>query len=139
MIPKISDTRLKQLAKKIRPVVRGPNGTLHYIKPVNLKETAFTWDPDLAEEAISPTLIATIRTLHTYGYHGFFKPSIAEVLAQIPLDLLDSVDAFETHGPDTAEDFYQETKNAFDKGFHTAKTVLYHTTQAQSRSRFERI
>jgi len=37
MIPKISDTRLKQLAKKIRPVVRGSNGTLHYIKPVNLK------------------------------------------------------------------------------------------------------
>lgn len=139
MIPKISDTRLKQLAKKIRPVVRGSNGTLHYIKPVNLKETAFTWDPDLAEETISPTLIATIRTLHTYGYHGFFKPSIAEVLAQIPLDLLDSVDAFETHGPDTAEDFYQdeETTNAFNSGFHTAKTMLYRSTQPQSR--FERI
>ncbi len=139
MIPKISDTRLKQLAKKIRPVVQGPNRILHYIKPVNLKETAFTWGPDLAEEATSLTLITTIRTFHTYGYYGFFKPSIAEVIAQIPTDLLDSVGAFETHGPDMAEDFYQdeETKNAFDKGFHTAKTVLYRSTQPQSR--FERI
>ena len=114
MIPKISDTRLKQLAKKIRPVVRGPNGTLHYIKPVNLKETAFTWDPDLAEEAISPTLITTMVPVGVQG-------------------------ADWTHGPDTAEDFYQdeETTNAFNSGFHTAKTMLYRSTQPQSR--FERI
>jgi hypothetical protein len=141
VIPKLTEDRLTQLAGKIRPVVRNSQGVLHYIKPVDLKNVAFTWSPNLDEEAISLTPVKTIRTLHGYGYYGFFKPSIAEVLAQIPADIEDRVVAFETHGPETADDFYkdEETKKAFDAGFHTAETTLYVYAEPEGRSRFEKV
>lgn len=141
MIPTISDQRLKQLAKKIRPVVKNSKGVLHFIKPVDLKTVAFTWSPNFDEEARSLAPLKTIRTFHGYGYYGMFKPSIAEVLAQIPADLEDQVVAFETHGPETADDFYkdEETKKAFDEGFHTADTTLYIYAEPEGSSRFERI
>lgn len=33
--------------------------------------------------------------LHGYGYYGLFKPSVGEVIRQIPKDLLEKVVAFE--------------------------------------------
>lgn len=33
--------------------------------------------------------------LHGYGYYGLFKPSVGEIIRQIPKDLLEKVVAFE--------------------------------------------
>ncbi len=87
-IPKLTDERLAELQAIIKPVV--PDGTdLWYIQDVDPRTIAFTWDPKPTVRATGLKPLRTVRTLHTYGYHGFFKPSIAEVLAQVPMDLLD--------------------------------------------------
>lgn len=68
--------------------------------------------------------LTEIRTLHTYGSPCFFKPSVAEVLAQIPDDMLEGVVAFETRGPSDVADMNRESE-ALNAGFHVARTRLY--------------
>lgn len=68
--------------------------------------------------------VSRINTYHTYGHPAMFKPSIAEVLAQIPDDLLGSVSAFEVSGPGHVDDINRE-REARDAGFHVAETILY--------------
>ncbi len=106
----ISDERLQELYQKIKPVVRfakvsyggqskcerHPEGDLYFIEDVDLRKTAFTWDPKPKEKAKKLKHLEDIKTFHTYGYYGFFKPSIAEVIAQIPESLLEKTVAFET-------------------------------------------
>ena len=60
------------------------------------KDVAFTWDPKPTTRAAGLIKLDQIVTNHTYGYHGMFKPSIAEVLCQIPEKYLNDVVAFET-------------------------------------------
>jgi hypothetical protein len=122
-IPKITNERLNELVARIKPVVK--NGKeLHYIASCDLRNTAFTWDPVLGQTAGRLMKLRTVRTLHTYGYYGFFKPSVAEVLAQIPEDLVDKAIAFETIGPEDADALNKE-KEALDAGFHVADTTFY--------------
>ncbi len=123
-IPLVTDSRLKQLASKIRPVVRNRNNALAYIEPCNLRNIAFAWDPKITRKASNLVKHATIKTLHTWSYYGFFKPTIAEVLAQIPEDLIEDTVAFEVIGPSMASDLNRE-KEALDAGFHVAMTHLY--------------
>ncbi len=114
----ISDERLEELSKRIKPVVR-LDGKLYYIREVNLRETAFTWSPKLKEEAKGLEELIRIRTYHTYGYPGFFKPSIAEVLSQIPKRHLLHTSAFEipVHVTDSEPKLCGE--------YHIARTILY--------------
>ena len=125
-IPEISDGVLRELAETIKPLVRRA-GELFYVEEHKLRKTSFTWlDPK--EQASGLKEVARISTLHGYGYPGFFKPSVGEVLAQLPPEYLsEGVVAFETRGPDTPKEFYktEETKAAFEAGFHTAETILY--------------
>ena len=126
---KISDERLEQLCAKIKPVVRyatvsyggkstcerHSEGDLYYIEDVNPRNVAFTWDPKPKDEAIGLKELSQIKTFHTYGYQGFFKPSIAEVLAQIPDSLLERTVAFETVSESVE----------FEGQYHLALTRLY--------------
>lgn len=57
-------------------------------------------------------------------YYGIFKPSIAEVLAQIPEELIEQTVAFETIGPADADALNKE-RDALNAGFHVATTRLY--------------
>jgi hypothetical protein len=117
--PAISDTDLADLAARIVPVVPDGNGTLHHIKPVDLRSTAFTWAPELTGPAANLEPIATIVTYHTYGYFGLFKPSVAEVLAQLPTEVADVAAAFSTELVDS-------TPEACIVGdYHRAVTTVY--------------
>ena len=69
------------------PVVQFARKGKRYIKPVDLFGIAYTWDPKPAGKAKDVKPLCDITTYHTYGYYGFFKPSIAEVLAQIPASI----------------------------------------------------
>lgn len=136
-IPKVSNADLESMLKRIRPVARfrenpqgeecphcgyreyeleqDDRGDLYYIKKVNPRNVAYTWDPQPAEKAKGLVKHKDITTHHTYGYYGFFKPSIAEVLAQIPEADLETVCAFEyVYG--TAE---------ITGEYHSATTRLY--------------
>lgn len=123
-IPKISDDRLNELYARIKPVVEF-DGVKHYIRKCHLRTTAYTWDAKKTKAAPALKELLAIRTYHTYGYHGFFKPSIAECIAQIPNDVIDQVTEFEiVKRPLEAKDLNEE-KRALNAGFHVATTVLY--------------
>lgn len=135
-IPEISGKKVKELYERIKPVVRyiktnptcsecghvekqtyetDPRGKLYYIKDVNPQNVAFTWDPEPTRIAKGLRKLEDIVTYHSYAYYGFFKPSIAEVLAQIPEKYLSRVVAFET-----------STKHIELNGeYHTTVTTLY--------------
>jgi hypothetical protein len=122
-IPKITDARISEMLKTIRPLIHR-DGKLHCIKWIDTRKVAFTWNPVLDGEVQATEIVGRIRTLHTYGYPGFFKPSIAEVLAQIPEELVAKVRGFSLEGPDTADDINRE-QEALNAGFHVATVTLY--------------
>ena len=122
-IPEISDEELRQRADRIKPLVR-KDGILFFITEPNLRGSAFIRSPELAGRAPEMCEVARITTYHTYGYPGLFKPSVAEVLAQIPGDILANVSAFEVAGPADVDDLNREPE-ALRAGFHVAETILY--------------
>ena len=124
-IPEVPKKRIQKLAERIKPVVQFASKGKRYIKPVDLFGVAYTWDPKAANKAPGLKPLCDIITYHTYGYYGFFKPSIAEILAQIPAEHLDKVVAFEIVGsPETADDLNEEHE-ALNAGYHVATTRLY--------------
>lgn len=125
-IPEIPDEEMRRRAERIKPVVDFgfPRGK-RYIKPVDLHTIAYTWDPKPAGKPPPLKVIKDIRTLHSWGHYALFKPSIGEVLAQIPEDVLDQVIAFEiVVKPECADDLNAE-REAVNDGFHVATTRLY--------------
>lgn len=124
-IPEVSNEYVFDLAKRIKPVVEFSSKGKHYIKPVDLFRIAYTWEPKPAKRAKGLKPLCDITTYHAFGYQAFFKPSIAEVLAQIPAEHLDKVVAFEiVKGPETADDLNGELE-ALNAGYHVATTRLY--------------
>lgn len=141
-IPEISDEQLAERAAMVRPLVLrteyetafdefgGPVGFrerclgLHYIGPqTDLRGQSFTWTEDIGEKAEGLVAAKSVITLHTFGYCGMFKPSIAEVLAQAPDDLHEYV-AFSIQGPEDADDLGRD-QAALDAGFHVATVTYY--------------
>lgn len=95
-IPTLKKDELLSRAFRIKAVAENAKGKLHFIEPVDIEGTAFTWDPKHRDEAIGLKRLKDINTIHDYGAPSLFKPSINEVLAQIPPDVLDKVTAFST-------------------------------------------
>lgn len=132
-IPEISRELLLSRYKRIKPIVDidGKKYFLREFKENELTDIAYLWhaDEDKREEVNMNEYVALIEhdfeCIHDYGSPNLFKPSIAEVLAQIPGKLSQLVCAFEIiEYPQTAYDF-NKNKNAFDNGFHTSKVRLY--------------
>ncbi len=122
-IPPISRERVIELVERIHPLVE-KHGHLWHIAPVDPWHFAFTWSPTLRHQALDFVPGICFPTLHAYGAPVFFKPSIAEVLAQIPEDIIDDVDAFSVKGPEDMADLNKE-RDALNAGFHVAQTTLY--------------
>jgi len=122
-IPEVSGEEIKDLRTRIRPV-GVEDGEFFFYAPCDPWTQSFPWGE--RDPAPVGTLVekSRHRTLHAYGYPGFFKPSLAEVLAQIPREELDDVVAFRTIGPETADDMYRHPEE-YHEGFHVAETILY--------------
>ncbi len=126
-IPEISDQRLSELSQQIKPVVRegvfkkgeGIVYTPFYIENVDPRRESFLWKPKHTSEAVGLVKFDEILTYHTYGYYAFFKPSIAEVLAQLERkyspEELSKVVAFETN--------YVGLDPTYE--YHVARTTLF--------------
>lgn len=110
------------MAEIIKPTVRFGK-KLFYIKPVDLFNIAYLWSPKPDKEAVETNLysLGEYTTYHEYGYYGLFKPSISEVLSQVPKDIQDKVVAFEIIN---LIDF-DEDLDALNDGYHVAKTRFY--------------
>ena len=132
-IPDISKEELLARYKRIKPIVEieGKKYFLREFTEEELSGISYIWDVAKDKRELvnmneyAPRWCRDFECIHKYGYHGLFKPSIAEVLAQIPELDLDYVDAFEIiEWPKTAEDF-SKNKIVFDNGFHISKVRLY--------------
>jgi protoheme ferro-lyase len=134
-IQPITDERLAELSETIKPIIRfaesetglsrSVNGLPYHIEPVDLRYTAFTWDPKPTIQSENLKELCDITTYHSFSFHGFFKPSIAEVIAAIPDEQISAVVAFEIiSSPETPDDLNNESE-ALNAGYHVARTRLY--------------
>ena len=132
-IPEISDEELLERYAKIKPIIEY-NGKKHYLREFSeheLRNNAYIYKADInVRDVVDMSLLVSrpdmeFECLHTFGYPGFFKPSIAEVLAQIPESELPFVDAFEiVKFPNACGDF-MKNKIIFNNGYHVSIVRLY--------------
>jgi hypothetical protein len=125
-VPDMAEARIRELGERIKPVMEFKEEGRRYIKPVDIFAESFTWDPEPGSKATGLKSICDITTYHPYGYIGNFKPSVAQVILQIPREHLDKVIAFEiVKAPDEVPDNSTPEYEALDAGYHTATTRLY--------------
>jgi len=123
-----SDEGVVKLFEIFKPIKVGLRDRAFRILPgADLFKHSFLWDAKLEEAPIKEDLyvLDKLWTVHSYGYQGMFKPSIAEVMQQIPkayskLKLV----YFETVGPEDASDLNLWVDHV-QAGVHVAKTTLY--------------
>ena len=100
-VPKLEDEELLRRYKKVKPVVEY-NGKKYFIREYSLEELkarSFIWflDEDLEDrikEELVPIAYADIHCLHDSSQITF-RPTVEEVISQIPRQTLSKADAFE--------------------------------------------
>lgn len=124
-IPDKGKDFVQKWAKKIKPLIMKENGKLyHFTNRADHFDESFSWDAKPRREATGLEEVCIIPTLHNYGYYGFFKPSVDEVLNQIPEHMLDEVEYFHVQGPQDANDLNAQRIH-LNEGFHLAQTTFY--------------
>lgn len=130
-IPEIDDKRLKELYHLLKPIV-----TIDEMKYLlreftlqELRNQSYIWNRhEDKRDIIDPNKLETVDDflcLHTWGYYGLFKPSIAEVLSQAPESVIEQANTFEIiERPETREDVFKY-KEVIDNGFHLSKVRAY--------------
>lgn len=123
-IPTISRETVTELLQHITPMLRNNAGLLCKFQP---KEPCDPFNSsfnfmgeagcgDLADMQ-NLCLLEAVPTYHTCGYHAIFRPTVAEVLAQLPEYLREAVTGFEVL-------FGQELTECVDlPGLYGHKTV----------------
>jgi hypothetical protein len=132
IIPEISEERLRELYSRIKPLVEEKDGnkyTLEEFTPKDLREISYYWNHEKNRKDIIDTndleTIQDFPCLHTWGYYGLFKPSIAEVLSQMPEDVAEEADFFEiVEWPKDADDLNKQ-KEILNAGFHLSRVRAY--------------
>lgn len=130
-IPEINDKRLKELYQLLKPIV-----TIDEMKYLlreftlqELRNQSYIWNRhEDKRDVIDPNKLETVDDflcLHTWGYYGLFKPSIAEVLSQAPESVIEQANTFEIiESPETREDVFKY-KEVINNGFHLSKVRAY--------------
>ena len=130
-IPEIDDKRLKELYQLLKPIV-----TIDEMKYLlreftlqELRNQSYIWNcVEDKRDVVDPSRLETVDDflcLHTWGYYGLFKPSIAEVLSQAPENVIAEANTFEIiESPETREDVFKY-KEVIDNGFHLSKVRAY--------------
>lgn len=133
-IPQITDEELMRRYLKIKPIAEVGNGK-YWLKNYSIDEmrnTSFFWSLfddrlELVGEALSCHDHHDFQCLHSFGYHGFFKPTVAEVLAQIPEEVIHhfTIDAFEIIDKPTSSGDLNKYREAMEQGYHVSIVRLY--------------
>ena len=131
VIPEIDDERLKELYMILKPIV-----TIDEMKYLlreytlkELREQSYIWerDKDKRDEVDQYKLepVEDFLCLHTWAYYGYFKPSIAEVLSQVPERTICEANVFEIiEQPETRDDVFRYPE-VINNGFHLSKVRSY--------------
>lgn len=129
-IPEIDDNRLKELYQLLKPIV-----TIDEMKyllrefTLRIRNQSYIWNRhEDKRDIVDPNKLETVDDflcLHTWGYYGLFKPSIAEVLSQAPESVIEQANTFEIiESLETREDVFKY-KEVIDNGFHLSKVRAY--------------
>ena len=133
-IPPITDEELMRRYLKIKPIaeVSGRKYWLRNYSIYEMKHKSYFWSLfDDRREPVGEALAChdhhDFQCLHAFGYYGFFKPSVAEVLAQIPEEALEhfTIDAFEIIDRPTSSGDLNMYRKAMEQGFHVSVVRLY--------------
>lgn len=131
VIPKIDDKTLAGFYRLLKPIV-----TIDEVKYLlkefsleQLRNISYIWErnEDKRDVVDSNKLepVEDFLCLHTWGYYGLFKPSIAEILAQVPEKTICEANVFEIiEKPETREDVFRYPE-VVDNGFHLSKVRSY--------------
>ena len=130
-IPEIDDKGLKELYQLLKPIVT-IDEMKYLLREFTLQELSnqsYIWNRNEDKrDIVDLSKLETIDDflcLHTCGYYGFFKPSIAEVLSQAPESVIEQANTFEIiESPETREDVFKY-KEVIDNGFHLSKVRAY--------------
>lgn len=127
----LDDNELRARYARIKPLVEidGVIYTLREFTTDELSGMAYTWHKHEDKREIIPEedleSVDDIVCLHTWTYYGMFKPSVHEVLAQIPEVYLDKIDYFQiVEAPKTRHDVFKYPQ-IIDAGYHASTVRLY--------------
>lgn len=128
-VPGITDERLGQLLGRISPLVER-DGKLFHIAPVDPRNIAFAWSPELRGEAAGLEELRKVRIDIHCGYVALVKPTLAEVLAQVPADLEERVTAFAVLLNDEHDGTEDEVECYSEGTGHRVTAVFYGRARA---------
>lgn len=117
ILPYLTDEELLAIYRRIKLIVLFKE-IYYYLKRYNvsmMRNQSYLWnlDKDIRGQVdmTGAETIVEFPCYHTYGYVGFFKPSIAEVLQQFPDDVLNDANVFYmTSPPETTFDLNMQSK-----------------------------
>ena len=130
-VPEIDDETLAYLYSKLRPIISvyQTKYLLKKYKLMQLRSCAYTWG--MHHELLRPIpenkleVIEEFPCFHTYNSDQLFKPSVAEVLAQLPPKTIREANAFEiVERPKSIDDMLKYPE-VYGKGLHLSKVKSY--------------
>ncbi len=130
-IPRINDNKLLELYNKIKPIVtiKEQKYLLKEFELLDLRGISYLENINKNKKSIIDInrleIIDDFLCLHTYAYSTIFKPSIAEVLAQYPNELIDKSNLFEIIEKPVTLDDITKYRQFFDCGYHLSKVRAY--------------
>lgn len=135
-IPKMSTEEITRWYATIKPIVNGDT-YLRELSAEELTNVAYTWlneTTDYAEKVDFSKLsvLEDVKMLHGWGYYGYFKPSVGEVIRQIPKEYLEKVVAFEII--ECAIAMNSTFKDELNAGFHVSIVRLYQAKDAKNEA-----
>lgn len=85
MHKQITDEALEMAMKIVKPL-RCDDCKLVWLAPSDPRHESFPWEENVIGPAENLQEHRRVETWHTFGYYGFFKPTLAECLAHITID-----------------------------------------------------
>lgn len=100
-LPSITPAQIEALNARFTPLILTDDGYMR-IAETHPTKAAFTHSAPVGRP-VQFQPVKSVQTNHRCGYIAFFKPSIAEVLAQVPDDLPPECNAYVIHTEDLVE------------------------------------
>ncbi len=132
VMPEIDTDEVLKYVKGVRPLFHHKGELYHTsVKSDPFKES-FVWTYVRKKKAAPFKEGVKLWTLHKWADVGLFKPTLAEIVAQMPKERLEAsikgrdtnLLYFSIQGPQNSEDLGR-MKEYVDKGFHVARVTVF--------------
>lgn len=132
IIPRKNSNEVQKLAQSIHPIVR-KDGQPYFLRELTEKEIfkdsflSLNIEENYLREANLADLcvLKELRMLHEYSHFNTFKPTVSEIIRQIPKDLQSSTIAFEMIWQPTSIADFHLYREELDLGYHVSFIRLF--------------